>query len=821
MINFASNYKNSLMEVSYNWLKDYLNFPYTPQELDAVLTDTGLEVESIEKTEAIPGGLKDLVVGEVLTCEKHPDADKLNITTVNAGGETLQIVCGAPNVAVGQKVVVALVGSTLYPIEGETIKIKKTKIRGIESMGMLCAEDEIGIGVSHVGIMILDASLEVGTPMAQVIKAEDDYAIEIGLTPNRADAMGHIGVARDIAAYMIEHNNGIDKIQLPKVNDFKVTNENLKIKISVNDEACLRYCGLTISGITVGESPDWMKQRMKVVGLSSINNVVDATNYVMRELGTPLHAFDAQYVGKEVNVRMAHDGETLTTIDGVVRKLTTDQLIIANAKKPMCIAGVFGGIESGVSNETTSIFLESAYFEPVSVRKTSKTHGLNTDASFRFERGVDPALTRYALERCTLLIQEIAGGQVSMNVVDIYPNPIKNLEIEFNVTNCNRLIGIQLTKEHLVSIFNSLDINVIKENGEDLLLEVPAYRVDVTREADLIEEILRIYGFNKVEIPSNLNSTIGTYEKPNKNQLQNTISEVLVNNGAYEILNNSLTNGSYVSKFGGEDLLIEDNVLMLNPLSSELDTMRQSMIFQVLETIQRNQNRQNSDLKLFEFGKIYFKKDGEFGERKCLLIAVTGKDQKDTWNTASKNASFFALRGMIDLVFNRLGLSKHLNLSSFSNSILKNGTSLYLLNKNVGQAGEINDSIAKYFGIKKKVFIAEIWWDDVLNEMNLSKTIFSELPKTFEVRRDYSLLLDEKVTFDSIAQIARKTAKKLMKDIQLFDVYEGDKLEKGKKSYAVAFYFQDPIETLKDSQIDGVMQNIRTALESQLGAELR
>jgi phenylalanyl-tRNA synthetase beta chain len=809
------------MKVSYNWLKDYLKFPYSPQELDAVLTDTGLEVESVDKMEAIPGGLKDVVVGEVLTCEKHPDADKLNVTTVNAGGEILQIVCGAPNVAVGQKVVVALVGSTLYPIEGESFKIKKSKIRGVESEGMLCAEDEIGIGVGHAGIMVLDNSLKIGTPMAQVIKAEDDYAIEIGLTPNRADAMGHIGVARDIAAYMSEHSNGTEKVELPSTNKFIVKNEDLTIEVTVKDDACLRYCGLTITGLTVSESPDWMKQRMKVVGLSPINNVVDATNYVMRELGTPLHAFDTQVVGKEVIVRLAKEGETLTNIDGIVRKLSSDQLIIANATKPMCIAGVFGGIESGVKNETTSIFLESAYFEPVSVRKTSKTHGLNTDASFRFERGVDPALTRYALERCALLIQEIAGGDVSMNVVDVYPKPIKNLLVQFNVNNCNRLIGVQLTKEHLVKIFASLDIKVIEEAGDDLVLEVPAYRVDVTREADLIEEVLRIYGFNKVEIPSKLNATIGSYDKPNRNQLQNTISEALVNNGAFEILNNSLTNGSYVEKFGGTDLSSEDNVVMLNPLSSELDTMRQSLIFQALETIQRNQNRQNADLRLFEFGKIYFKKEGEFGERKCLLIAATGKNQKGSWNNTSENASFYAVRGMIDLVFNRLGLSNHLQLASFSNTLLKNGASLSLLNKNVGQAGEISQNIAKNFGIKKKVFVAEIWWDDLINSMNLSKTVFSELPKTFEVRRDYSLLLDEKITFDAIVQIARKSAKKLMKDVQLFDVYEGDKLEKGKKSYAVAFYFQDPAETLKDAQIDSVMQNIRTALETQLGAELR
>jgi phenylalanyl-tRNA synthetase beta chain len=810
------------MKVSYNWLKDYLKFPYSPQQLDAVLTDTGLEVESVEKVEAIPGGLQGVVVGEVISCEKHPDADKLNVTTVNAGGDLLQIVCGAPNVAVGQKVVVATVGCTLYPLEGEAFKIKKSKIRGVESEGMLCAEDEIGIGHGHAGIMVLDASLVVGTPMAQVIKAEDDYAIEIGLTPNRADAMGHIGVARDIAAYMIENEIGNEKITLPSISDFKVGNEALKIEVKVeNSDACLRYCGLTLTDVKIGESPEWLKQRLKVVGLSSINNVVDVTNYVMRELGTPLHAFDAAKVGGNVVVRNAKAGEKLITIDGIERALAEDQLIIANATEAMCIAGVFGGIDSGVSAATTSIFLESAYFEAVSVRKTAKSHGLNTDASFRFERGVDPELTMLALKRAALLIQEVAGGTVSMTPVDIYPTVLKASPIEFSVANCNRLIGVNLSAAHIIRILESLDIQILKTAGDLLTVSVPLFRVDVTREADLIEEVLRIYGFNKVELPAKLNASLGNYAKPDRNELQNTVSEVLVYNGAFEILNNSLTNGSYVAKFGGEDLHEAENVVMLNPLSTSLDAMRQSLVFQVLEVIERNQNRQNPDLKLFEFGKIYYKKDGVYGERKCLLLAATGKGQKDSWNAKSDNASFYDLRGMIDAVFFRLGLSAHLNLTKFSNSLLKNGASLTLLNQNIGQAGVVAAPILKHFGIKRDVFVAEIWWDDVIAAMKLSKTVYAELPKTFAVRRDFSLLLNEAITFDAIEKIAKKSAKKLLKEVQLFDVYEGKNLEEGKKSYAIAFYFQDQLETLKDSQIDQAMQGIRNELEQQLGAELR
>jgi phenylalanyl-tRNA synthetase beta chain len=616
------------MKISYNWLKQYVNTNLSPVEAGNILTDTGLEVESIEKIEAVKGGLEGVVVGEVISCEKHPDADKLKVTTVNIGKEELlQIVCGAPNVAAGQKVIVATVGCTLYPKPEEAFKIKLSKIRGIESQGMLCAEDELGLGQSHAGILVLDPSIEVGTTAASYFELEDDHSIEIGLTPNRADAMGHIGVARDLVAYLNVHKNKGLSIKWPSVDSFSKGKTELKIAVSNESETtCPRYMGTTIVGVTIKPSPAWLQKRLRAVGLSPINNVVDVTNFVMRELGTPLHAFDTEALNGKIVVKNAKQGEKFITLDGVERTLSSDNLMITNGVENLCIAGVFGGLSSGISDATSNVFLESAYFNPVSVRKTAKFHGLNTDASFRFERGVDPNLTGYALKRAALLIQELAGGEIGMDVVDLYPKKIENHTIVFHYARCYQLIGVELPKEQVNEILQNLDIKIISDINGIAKLEVPAYRVDVTREADVIEEILRIFGFNNVPLPSKLNTSIGNFKKPDFEKVQSIISEFLVGKGFIEMLNNSLTRSQYTDKLGGEIFSSKRNVKMLNPLSQELDVMRQTLLFNTLEVIQHNQNRQSPDLKLMEFGKTYHKFDSGFTENKRLLIFFNRKD---------------------------------------------------------------------------------------------------------------------------------------------------------------------------------------------------
>jgi phenylalanyl-tRNA synthetase beta chain len=809
------------MKISYNWLREYVKTDLSAQEIGEILTETGLEVESVEKIEMVKGGLEGVVTGEVLTCEKHPDADKLKVTTVSTGGEPLQIVCGAPNVAAGQKVAVATVGCTLYPTPDEPLKIKVSKIRGAESHGMLCAEDELGIGTSHDGIMVLDPATPVGRNLAEILELEDDYQLEIGLTPNRADAMGHIGVARDLIAYLNVHRNAGLQLEMPTINEVKV-NGSCKVKVAVVDqEKCPRYMGQTITGLTVKPSPAWLQNRLRAVGLSPINNVVDVTNYVMRELGTPLHAFDMRSLKGEILVRTSVEGEKLVTLDGTERPLSSEDLLITNGSEPLCIAGVFGGLTSGVKDDTTEVFIESAYFDPVSVRKTAKRHGLNTDASFRFERGVDPALTAFALKRAVDLIIEVAGGSAGMDTVEEYPHPITNKKISFSVSRCNTLIGTEISKGLITNILELLDIRVVKDGGDQLELEIPAYRVDVTREADVIEEVLRIYGFNKVPLPDKLNSSMVIFPKPDIERVQEVLSEMLVGKGFSETLNNSLTRSSYVEKFGGEALRSEHHVPILNPLSQELDVMRQTLLFNALETVEHNQNRQYADLRFFEFGKVYFNYSSGYTENKRLVIVLSGRRQEENWNTVAEQFTYYSLKGQVQSVMTRLGLSVFVKESPLKKSLLEDGVQLHVLKHKVGEMGWIGNPLKKAFGIKNDVFVADLDWDALLSCLQYAKTKYTELPKTFAVRRDFSLLLDNAVTFGEIEEAARSCDRKLLKEVGLFDVYEGKNLEEGKKSYAVSFKFQDPELTLKDEQVDKIMERIRQELETKLGAQLR
>lgn len=810
------------MKIALNWLKEYINTSLEVDKIATILTDIGLEVEGVEKIQAIKGGLENVVIGQIITCDKHPDADRLNITSVNIGREdNLQIVCGAPNIAKGQKVVVAKVGATLYPKPDEQFKIKKSKIRGVESFGMICAEDELGIGASHDGIMVLNEDAVVGSDAAAYFDLQDDYLIEIGLTPNRADAMGHVGVARDLKAYLNVHENENLKLNFPIIDTFKVDNHDLPIRINVHDhDLCPRYLGLTINNVQVKTSPEWLQKRLRAIGLSPVNNVVDATNYVLHELGTPLHAFDASVVNGEINVRKAKDGETLLTLDDVERKLSSKNLVIANKDKALCLAGIMGGKHSGVSEKTSSIFLEAAYFNPVSIRKTAKEFGFNTDASFRFERGIDIDLIDFALKRAALLIKTIAGGTIAMEPNDIYPNKIAHFKINFRPQYCNAIIGVEIETSIQAKILEELDIIIEHKNKESWELAVPCYRVDVQREIDVIEEVLRIYGFNKVTLPEKLSSSLSFRSKIDAEKLQNKTADQLVALGFSEIMNNSLTNSNYIEKLGGEVLKKEQNINILNPLSNELNVMRQTLVFQAMETIAYNQNRQQANLKIFEFGKTYKKFNDNLVENKRLLIAITGNKAAENWSNANEITSFFTLKGIVDALYIKLGLANLTKEKNFSEEL---GAGIVL---KTGQATSaelfiVSKQLTDYFGIKQDVFIANIDWDVIIQSSVMNKVKFSPLPKTQVVRRDFSLLLDNDVSYAQLKEIAFKTDRKLLKKINLFDVYEGKKMEKGKKSYAISFQFQDGEKTLKDEQVDTIMKKIRIQYEKELGASLR
>jgi len=808
------------MKISYNWLKQFIKIGWDAEKVGELLTDLGLEVEGIEDYQSIKGGLQGVLVGEVLTCEQHPNADRLKVTTVDLGGNsTIQIVCGAPNVAAGQKVPVATIGTKLYSEEGEEWTIKKGKIRGEESFGMICAEDELGLGKSHDGIMILNRDLEVGTPVAEIFEVENDKVFEIGLTPNRADAMSHFGVARDLKAGLMQHDTNLELIT-PSTIAYHVDNRILKIDVEVEDfEKAPRYCGVTISGITVKESPTWLQNRLKAIGLSPINNIVDATNYVLHELGQPLHAFDAVKVaGNKVVVKTLKAGTKFTTLDEVERELHEDDLVICDAEKPMCIAGVFGGINSGVTKDTTSIFLESAYFNPVSVRKTAKRHGLNTDASFRFERGIDPNLTEYALKRASLLIMEIAGGEVTSDIFDSYPIKIKDNEVRLSFENTTKLIGQEIPRETIKDILTSLEIKVNSVTETGLGLTIPAYRNDVTREADVIEEILRVYGYNNIDTTEKLNASISNSDKFEDYKLQNVIGNQLASQGFYEMLANSLTTAKYLELT--EQLKDEHNVSILNPLSQDLGVMRQSLLFSGLEAIAYNINRKRSDLKLFEFGKTYHDYNGTREEHKHLTLLVSGNRNKEGWNANNKVTDFFYLKGTVSSVLQRLGIKRYKE-QPVKDDVFSEGLTLSIGRTKLVSFGLAKNHILKHFGITQTVLFADFNWDNIIEVAKRNKITFTDIPKYPEVRRDFALLLNDDVTFESIFNLAKQSERKLLKEVNLFDVYQGKNLPEGKKSYAVSFTLQDEHKTLTDKQIDKIMNKLQQSFEKQLGAELR
>ncbi len=821
------------MKISLNWLNDYLATGLTPQETGSRLTACGLEVESIEDFESVAGGLRGLVVGEVVEKVKHPNADKLSLTKVNVGqAELLSIVCGAPNVEAGQKVIVATVGTMVHPTTGEPFEIKKSKIRGELSEGMICAEDEIGLGQSHAGIMILDENAKPGTPAAEFFGLSNDHVFEIGLTPNRADAASHFGVARDLSAVLLaeelQKNPSAEHqpAKLPPANAFGDDLPASSIEAEVlNPEACIRYSGIVINGIEVKASPDWLQNRLKAIGVRPINNVVDVTNYVLHEIGQPLHAFDADKIsGNKVVVKKVAAGTPFVSLEGTERKLSENDLMICDGEKPMCIAGVFGGLNSGVTETTKSIFLESACFEPVHVRKTSKFHTLKTDASFRFERGTDPEITVYALQRATKLLQEIAGGEVASKLVDIYPVKVEPKEIAFAFSNCDTLIGKAIEHSTIKKILRALGIEIASEGQDALLLSVPAFKVDVTRSADVVEEVLRIYGYNNISFPDFVRSSLSYAPKPDPEKLRELVSELLAGNGFAEILNNSLTKAAYY------DLLKTDaasNVTILNPLSSDLGILRRSLLFGGLETIAYNQKRKSPDLRLFETGKTYFKKaNAEEGkwpyfEMQRLAFFMTGRKNPESWNSSNEKLAFFDLKASVQQVLTRLGLDGA-KTDTIEAPEFSEGLKSVVRKKEVVRYGRVSKNILKALDISGDVFYAEFDWDAVLSLAATSKEIrFTEVPKFPSVRRDLALVLDKKVSYKEVEELAWQTEKNLLREVSLFDVYEGDKIAGDKKSYAVSFILQDNEATLTDAQIEKIMEKLTKNYSEKLGAVIR
>jgi len=803
------------MKISYNWLKQFLQIDWDAQKTAELLTDLGLEVEGISQFESVKGGLKGIVVGHVLTCEKHPNADRLKLTTVDIGQEApLQIVCGAPNVAAGQKVPVATVGTTLYTKEGEAWVIKKGKIRGEVSQGMICAEDEIGLGESHDGIMVLNEELVPGTPCSQVFDIENDEVFEIGLTPNRADAMSHFGVARDLKAGL-EQKEIQKELVTPSTSNFSIDNRSLKVDVEVlESDLAPRYCGVTINNLLVQDSPDWLKNRLKAIGLAPINNVVDVTNYVLHELGQPLHAFDASKIkGSKVEVKTLPAGTKFTTLDDVERELHEDDLMICDASNPMCIAGVFGGLHSGVTEHTTSIFLESAYFDPVSIRKTAKRHGLNTDASFRFERGIDINMTKYALKRAALLIREIAGGYITSEIADLFPKKPQERQVFLTFNKINSLIGQEIPEDTIKSILSSLEIRINNVTESGLGLTIPTYRVDVTREVDVIEEILRVYGYNNIDFKEKLNASIAKTSRFENYRIQDVIGTMLASKGFYEIMTNSLVSSNITSD---DDTAVE----MLNPLSSDLSVLRTSMLHSGLQTVSYNHNRQKTDLKLFEFGKTYHKVDGEYQEKQHLSILISGDRKQNSWAIDSKKSEFFYLKGIVENVFERLGL-RDIDTKPLSDSDYAEGVSYVKNDKVLVSMGLVGKAALKRFDIKQEVFYADLNWDAILESVSTHNVAFKEIPKFPEVTRDFALLLDDSVSFQKVYEIAWNTEKKLLKKVNLFDVYTGNNLPEGKKSYAVSFTLMDEKKTLTDKQIDKIMGKLLAQYQKELGAELR
>ncbi len=797
------------MNISYNWLKQHVNIDSTPEELSLILTNTGLEVEALDVVQSIPGGLDGLVVGEVKTCEQHPNADKLRVTTVDVGGpDLLHIVCGAPNCRTGLKVIVATVGTTCHPLTGEPFKITKSKIRGEVSEGMLCGEDEIGLGTSHAGIVELPAEVAVGTLVKEHFNVQDDYRYEIGLTPNRADAASHLGVARDIAAHF--------RTQVLKadVSAFAAGKAEGTTVVVADAQACPRYSGINITGVRVGESPDWLKEKLNVIGVRPINTIVDVTNYILHDLGQPMHAFDADKIaGNKVVVRLATEGEKFVTLDGVERTLSAEDVVIADAEKPMCIAGVFGGAHSGVSAETTNVFLESAYFNAVSVRKTSKRHGLKTDSSFRFERGTDPNITVEALKRAALLIQEIAGGTISSTLKDEYPVEVKPFSFHVSYANVIRLIGQEIPTQEIKSIIVALGIEVAAETEEGLDVLVPAYRVDVTREVDVVEEVLRIYGYNNIELKSQIKASLNTVEKPDKEVVLNQLADLLIANGFREILSNSLTKLDFVDDS-------DTAVKLYNPLSSDLDTMRQNMVFSMLNAIEYNQKRRNFDLKFFEFGKTYAL-DGEgYKETQHLVFAMAGKNEPEQWNSKKDAVNFYHLKAAVDTFIRRLKI-EGVQIQDTSSAHFAYGLDYMKGQKCLVSFGAVAQNDLKKADVEGQVFFADFDWDVLMKIIRKNSIQYKEVSKFPAVRRDLSLLIDENVSFDKLHLVAQKTERKLLKAINVFDVYKGNKIPEGKKSYALSFILQDEEKTLNDKQIDAIVQKLIVNFEKELGAEVR
>ena len=805
------------MTISYNWLKEYIDLPESPEEIAKTLTSTGLEVESVHPFETVKGGLKGLVIGEVLTCSKHPNADKLSITTVAVGqANPLHIVCGAPNVAAGQKVVVALPGTIVYPTKGDPFAIKPTKIRGEQSEGMICAEDEIGLGDSHAGIIVLNTMVPNGTTAAEFYKIESDYIIEIGLTPNRADAASHIGVARDIKAAK-------DRvIHWPSVASFTVDNKNLPIEVIIDNlQACQRYSGVTISGITVNESPGWLKKRLLSIGLTPINNIVDITNFVCHELGQPLHAFDADQIkGNKVIVKTAIAGTKFTTLDNKDRTLTASDLMICNAEDGMCIAGVFGGIKSGISSTSRNIFLESACFSPEFIRKTSNHHQLKTDASFRFSRGTDPLGTVYALKRAAMLIKEIAGGTISSEVVDVYPNKIENRHITIKDKNVNRLIGKVISREDIFSILKRLDIDIINKTAEEYIVSVPPYRVDVLQEADVIEEILRIYGFNNIELYENAGTDfLAAFPNQDINKFRRTLGEMLTSNGFYEILTNSLTNAAYQQK---HSLSFYGNpVVILNKLSEEQGMLRQTMLFTGLEACAHNFNRKQKEIKFYEFGKTYHLEQGVYIEKERLALYMAGNIEAESWQIKPRGVNYHDLAQHVVQILGKCAFMEiEQQKLDDSDALFEYGLKFMSNGKEIGRAGKIKSLLAKDFGIRQEIFYADMDASLLFQSAN-PKFDVQEVPRFPEVKRDLSLVLDKRVTFDEIRKLVAASEKKLIKEVTAFDVYEGENIPKGKKAYALGFTLVDETKTLTDEEIEKTMNKLMAEFEKKLGAVIR
>jgi phenylalanyl-tRNA synthetase beta chain len=808
------------MKISYNWLQDYIKLTLPIEQISELLTDLGLEVEGIEKIESIKGGLKGLVVGKILKCEQHPNADKLKVTTVDIGlNKPVQIVCGAPNVAKGQTVPVATIGTILYNDE-ESFKIKKSKLRGEVSEGMICSENEIGLGKGNSGIMVLENTLEIGKPLAEVFDIKTDYIIEIGLTPNRADAMSHYGVARDLRAGLLQQDINTELIT-PSVSDFHVDERTNKIGIEVLDyDLAPRYAGVTISGIKVKESPKWLQNRLKAISVQPINNIVDATNYVMHSIGQPLHAYDvAKINGKKIKVQTLPEGTKIVTLDGIERSLHKEDLIICDGDdNPLCIAGVFGGLKSSVTEKTNSIFLESAYFNSVSIRKTAKRHQLNSDASFRFERGIDPNFVKYALRLVSILIKGIAGGKISSEITDLYPKRIEGFGLVVSYNYIYKLIGDKIPKETIIRILTSLDIKINSQTEYKLGLTVPPFRVDVKREADIVEEILRVYGYNNVKIADKVNTSVPSFDKLDTNKIQNIIANQLTAHGFYETMANSLTKPDY-SKIP-DSINADYNVELLNPLSNDLCVMRQSMIFSGLEAIIYNINRKKPNLKFFEYGNTYHKYANGYEEKYHLSLFLTGNKIPVNWISSNKKSDFFYLKGIVKSILERLGITNFKTTPS-KNDIFLEGINFQKGKIKLVEFGVVAPKITKKFGIKNEVLYADFDWKTILNLLSKDNFNLRAIPKYPEVKRDLALLIDENVSFKEIYNIAFQTESKLLKQVDLFDVYEGDNLPTGKKSYAVSFILQDESKTLEDKQIDKIMQKLQDAFAKHCKAELR